>query len=173
MALTARCVSFWTPTRFKFSPLFCSAHTMDGTLIRTNATTQAAENMIQLPAWPYAQDALKPYISAETLSYHYGAPGANTARPVRHFKGRQADGGHACNKHAFRTMNQLHLLLKSELAQPRLHPAIDLFRRFLLPCVWTGTSNSPSKATNKATRKIRTRFDSVRRTIDTSPPIRT
>ena len=45
---------------------------MDSTLIRTNATTQAEVNMIQLPALPYAQDALKPYISAETLSYHYG-----------------------------------------------------------------------------------------------------
>ena len=27
---------------------------------------------IELPALPYAQDALEPHISAETLSYHYG-----------------------------------------------------------------------------------------------------
>ncbi len=28
--------------------------------------------MIELPALPYAQDALSPHISAETLQYHYG-----------------------------------------------------------------------------------------------------
>ena len=27
---------------------------------------------IELPALPYAQDALEPHISAETLSFHYG-----------------------------------------------------------------------------------------------------
>ena len=26
----------------------------------------------ELPALPYAKDALEPYISAETLEYHYG-----------------------------------------------------------------------------------------------------
>jgi Fe-Mn family superoxide dismutase len=28
--------------------------------------------MIQLPALPFAKDALSPHISAETLEYHYG-----------------------------------------------------------------------------------------------------
>ena len=33
------------------------------------ATTQSA---IALPPLPYAKDALEPYMSGETLDYHYG-----------------------------------------------------------------------------------------------------
>lgn len=36
------------------------------------STSARAANMIELPPLPYAEDALEPYISARTLSFHYG-----------------------------------------------------------------------------------------------------
>ncbi len=36
------------------------------------AVTGATSSVMQLPPLPYAQDALEPYISAKTVSFHYG-----------------------------------------------------------------------------------------------------
>ena len=81
------------------------------------------------------------------------APGTNSHRPVRHFERRQADGGHGWNKHAINPVNQVDLLRKSQLAKQRLHLAIDLLRRFLLPSRLSGQQNQSRQGHEQGHKK--------------------
>lgn len=50
----------------------CMAINLIATAKIAEPSLQAPTPVIELPALPFAQDALEPYVSAETLGFHYG-----------------------------------------------------------------------------------------------------
>src|SRR5512140_2052485 len=56
--------------RFALGSVHCTSAT--GSIIVDVATNKENTMAIELPALPYARDALAPHISAETIDYHYG-----------------------------------------------------------------------------------------------------
>jgi Fe-Mn family superoxide dismutase len=57
----------------------------DAATLTATTTTTAATTGFTLPALPYAQDALAPYISANTLSFHYGKHHAGYVTNLNNF----------------------------------------------------------------------------------------